>query len=931
MSIESNIKKMPRAFDPELGRTARAAVSDISPLLGDLIAGVGGSSPYLHSLILAFADWLPFALAAPEEALVVEQQLLLNSTPGSLSAELRRSKSRHALLIALADLSGAWTLDQVTFHLTEFADLACGVALNMSLAPLINHGKLPEQSDDNLSSAAGICVLAMGKMGAHELNFSSDIDLIFLFDDTRYDRNSLPQIRAAMVKVVRSMCSILSDRKPNGYVFRTDLRLRPDPSVTPIVMSMDAAERYYESFGRTWERAAFIKARPCAGDIAAGKCFLKTLIPFVWRKHLDFAAIEDAHDMRLRIRDHKRLSNVIDVAGHDVKLGLGGIREIEFFAQTRQLISGGRDRDLRCRKTTDGLAALAQKGWISNDAATLLIDHYCAHREVEHRLQMLHDAQTHVFPRGEEGAERIACLMGCDSFELKTALNLRLREVHQLTEKFFVSDYGNEKIEYDSGVFDISTEVLERWLTFPAFRTERSRTLFERLRPELISRIVKTTNPAQTLVVFEKFLAGLPSGVQIFSLFQANHLLLDLLIDIAGTSPSLADYLSRNSLVFDAVIGGDFFLDWPTVDQLRADLVKILLQEESYEQKLDAARVWFKERHFRIGVHHLRGLVDNLRVGEQYADLATAVISELWSVVVEEFSIKHGQPPGRGAAILGMGSLGSQRMTATSDLDLILIYDAEYNDISCGKRPLTAQTYFAKLTRTIITALSAPTSHGKLYSVDLRLRPSGNKGPVAISLESFVNYQRNEAWVWEHLALTQARVVAGSSDIAAQIENFRRELFLLPFNGQSVIEAVKEMRVRLKDAKKPIGVWDTKNGPGRLQDIDLIIQANALILGLGSDSPVSILEGKFSSNLLTQDEVDFIAECYWLFLKVLFAVRLLSTDPISDEELEGGGALFLCCVTGAKDIASLKVDLQSRYKRTATIIDSMISRYLNVQ
>ena len=909
---------------------ARAAVSDISPLLGDLLAGAGGSSPYLHSLILAFADWLPFALTAPEEALAAERQSLLHSTASHLPAELRLSKSRYALLIALADLSGAWTLDRVTSQLTDFADMACGLALNASLTPLIKQGKLPEQSKDNAPLAAGMCVFAMGKMGAHELNFSSDIDLIFFFDDSCYERHTLSQTRAALIKAVRSMCSILSDRKSNGYVFRTDLRLRPDPSVTPVVISMDAAERYYESFGRTWERAAFIKARPCAGDIGAGQRFLKMLTPFVWRKHLDFSAIEDAHSMRLRIRDYKRLSSVINVAGHDIKLGLGGIRDIEFFAQTLQLISGGRDWDLRCRKTVDSLAALAQKGWISDDVASLLMDHYRAYRKIEHCLQMLHDAQTHVFPRNKEGIERIACLMDRDSSELKRELHLRFREVHQLTEEFFISNFEKEKTEYDSEGFDIPTDVFARWLTFPAFRSERARILFEKLRPELISRIVKTTNPAQTLVVLEKFLAGLPAGVQIFSLFQANHLLLDLLIDVAGTSPSLADYLSRNSLVFDAVIGGDFFSDWPTVDQLREDLAKVLLQEESYEEKLDAARVWFKERHFRIGVHHLRGLVDNVRVGEQYADLATAIIAELWLVVVKEFSIKHGQPPGRGAIILGMGSLGSRRMAATSDLDLILIYDAEYDDISCGKRPLTAQTYFAKLTRNLITALSAPTSHGKLYSVDLRLRPSGNKGPVAIGLESFVNYQLNEAWVWEHLALTQARVVAGSSDIAAQVEEFRRELFLSPFNGHSIIEAVTEMRVRLKEAKKPIGVWDTKNGPGRLQDIDLIIQANVLILGLGSDNPFTVLEGKGSSTLLTQEELDFISDSYWLFLKVLFAVRLLSPDPISDEELEGGGALFLCRVTDVQDIASLKKELQSRYEHTATIIDSVTSRYLNV-
>ena len=724
-----------------------------------LITGAAGSSPYLKELIGREADWLEGALDDPDQAVTQVFEACRSLAPDQMKPGLRQAKRRIALLTALADLSGGWALEKVTGVLTDFGALAADVAIKSEIAALIRRKRLPGMTEDDIATAGGLTILAMGKMGAHELNYSSDIDMICLFDESRYDPDDFFEARQGLVRATRNMCSTLSDRTADGYVFRTDLRLRPDPAVTPVCLAMEAAERYYESLGRTWERAAYIKARACAGDVAAGEKFLKTLRPFVWRRHLDFAAIQDAHDMRLRIRENKGTGGAIEVQGHDMKLGRGGIREIEFFTQTRQLIAGGRDESLRLRGTVEGLAALAKRDWVPQMVTDQLTEHYRAHREVEHRIQMIHDSQTHRMPKSAEGLARVACLMDRDIADLMAETEARLTEVHELTEDFFAPGAETAGVAVPQ---ELDGDIIARWPTYPALRSVRGAQIFERLKPEILSRLGKTTKPSEALMALDGFLAGLPAGVQLFSLLEANPQLIDLLVDIAGTSPALASHLSRNSGVFDAVIGGSFFDDWPGARVLQTELMDILAQEDDYETRLDATRRWCKEWHFRVGVHYLRGLIDAKDAGEQYAELAEAVIGALFPIVVEQFSTKHGPPPGRGAAVLAMGSLGAGRINAQSDLDVIVIYDPLDEEMSEGKRALATRPYYARLTQALITALTAPMAQGRLYEVDMRLRPSGSKGPVATSWSSFTHYRQNEAWVWEHLALTRARGVAGA-------------------------------------------------------------------------------------------------------------------------------------------------------------------------
>src|SRR6056297_1820942 len=577
MDFSPRITRLPRAHDPDQGAEARALFSELPETLADLVEAAAGSSPYLKTLIEKEKQWLPGGFADPEAALEAVLADLREVAAETLPGALRQGKRRVALMTGLADLAGVWPLEEVTGRLTDFADLATDLAMKACVGAEIKRGKLPGATEDDIATAGGMVALAMGKMGAGELNYSSDIDLICLFDETRFDPDDYNEARASLVRATRKMAAMLNDRTADGYVFRTDLRLRPDPGVTPVCMAMAAAEAYYESLGRTWERAAYIKARPCAGDIEAGWNFLETLRPFVWRKHLDFAAIEDAHNMRLRIREHKGLGGPLTLPGHNMKLGRGGIREIEFFTQTRQIIAGGRDPDLRVRGTVDGLALLAEKGWIPDEAAQVLTRHYRCHREVEHRLQMLRDAQTHDLPTSEDEFDRLAAFMGRDPQDLKADLTDRLTDVHDLIEGFFAPEGPEPVPEEAAEVFD--DEIISRWPSYPALRSGRAVDIFNRLKPDILARLAKASHPAEALLAFDGFLAGLPAGVQVFSLFEANPQLVDLLVDIAGTSPKLAAHLSRHASVFDAVIAADFFAPWPGQNALHADSVARLATE----------------------------------------------------------------------------------------------------------------------------------------------------------------------------------------------------------------------------------------------------------------------------------------------------------------------------------------------------------------
>ncbi|SFI21558.1 hypothetical protein [Jannaschia pohangensis] len=880
--FRSSITRHPIPFDTSAGQSA---VDETAPPASvvDLVAGAAGCSPYLTGLMRREKEWLPFLWETSPEAVLESILNDIKAIDGDPMAPLRQAKRRAALLIGLAELGGVWPVMRATAALTDFADAALSKCLTFGVA---RHAKGPVTGD------GGLFAVAMGKMGAHELNYSSDIDIVLLFDETRYASDDYGTARAILLKAARTAMAQMSDITSDGYVFRTDLRLRPDPGSTPIVLSTEAAERYYEAMGRTWERAAWIKARAAAGATQAGEAFIDRLSPFVWRRHLDFAVVEEAHDMRRRIRDHKGLAGDWDIPGHDVKLGQGGIREIEFLAQTQQIIAGGRDPSLRVRGTLPALDALVAAGWVKPRDREILAREYCYLRRVEHCVQMVQDAQTHRLPRDEDGLRRLACFMGeGDAKAFVADLRDRMRAVEAITEPSF----RPRGVVGPEQTIEGADAVTERWMTYPALRSDRARVIFRRIGPKLLGSLAGAVKPTEALAAFDGFLRGLPAGVQVFSLFEANPKLVALLADICATAPDLARHLAGNAGVLDAVIDGSFLSDLPE-QWTPPDL------PPEFETGLDALRLWHREAHFRIGVHLLRSLATPDAAARAYARLAEATLAACWTLAEGETARRYGRVAGLRLAGLGMGSLGAGRLTARSDLDLVVLHDGGEGQ-SDGKRAIGAGQWAAKFTQVLITALTAPTGAGRLYEVDMRLRPSGRQGPVATPLSGFRSYQETEAWAWEHMALTRARAVVGDPELCRSTEQVRADILRASrFDRSAVLEALTDMRARLLEAGRTGEGLAVKAGPGRMQDIELAAQANALISGAAPRDLAAQLGG---GGWLPQDACARLKRTHDLLSQVQQVLRLLAPgDPPTD--LGAGGEAFLARVIGQPDAAAVE-------------------------
>ena len=934
-SFASRVVAAPRAFDPARGADAAARVG-AEGAVAELLTGAAGSSPFLAGLIAREADWLADALAAPPEEMLGTILAEAGAAEGlkAVDAALRRAKRRVALLAALADLGGVWDLEAVTGALSDLADRALALAAEAALGaersgPLA--GLTAEQS--------GLIVLAMGKLGARELNYSSDIDLICFFDETRFAPDDALEAKARFLHVVRRIVKSLSEATSEGYVFRTDLRLRPNPGTTPICIATAAAEAYYESSGRTWERAAFIKARAAAGDLAAGRRFLAGLTPFVYRRHLDFAAIEDAHDMRLRIRAHKGVGEVLKIPGHDVKLGFGGIREIEFFAQTQQLVRGGRDPGLREPATRAALRALTAAGVVDEDSRAALDAAYVAHRELEHRLQMIEDAQTQTIPVSEEGRERVAALGGWpDRAALEAEVAARCREVRAICDRFFTPDPMGPRPETPEDLAalgfaepDKAAERIEGWLSgrIPATRGERGRRRFKALMPLIMERLAAAAAPDEAAAEFDRFLSGLPAGVQLFALFEANPQLLDLVTEICAAAPRLAAYLGRHSGVLDAVLDRSFFAPLPYAAALEAELRGRLETARDYEATLDAARRWAKERGFQAGVQTLRGVARAHEAGLAFSAVAEAALSALWPAVVAEFARKHGPPPGAGAAVIAMGKLGSREMTATSDLDLLFVYDSGEAEESDGPKRLPVAAYYARLAQALIAALTAPTAEGALYAVDMRLRPSGRQGPVATRLSAFRRYQREEAWTWERMALTRARCVAGAEAVCAEATAAIAEALGEARDPDATLADVREMRGRVAEARRAERgrLWALKHAEGGLMDIEFALQAGMLVTGLGGGAlaPRDAAPRLVGAGWLDAETGARLAEAHAL-MTALQQIERVALDRPFDPGRAGEGLRAAMARAGdAPDFETLERRLASAQRDAAAAVDARLS------
>ena len=851
------------------GRTLKNLVRE-NPALAKLIGGIAETAPYLWDLVRADpARFLRLLSHDPDEqaaSLLAKARRAAASarTPGAVMRSLRQMKAEAALLIALADIGGVWPLARVTRALTDLAETALGAAVRHLLHDAARRGKLVPDDPTHPERGSGYIVLAMGKMGAYELNFSSDIDLIVFFDPAphptlprergRVGWGLAPEVEPAQfyVRLTRELVKLMQERTADGYVFRVDLRLRPDPSSTQIAISTAAALDYYESRGQNWERAALIKARPCAGDLAAGEKLIGDLSPFVWRKYLDYATVAEVHAMKRQIHAY-RGHGEIAVEGHNIKLGRGGIREIEFFVQTQQLIAGGRHGELRGRSTVATLAALAAGGWIDAAARDELTAAYDFLRRVEHRLQMMTDEQTHTLPSDPDALEKFARFLGFagrDDFAKSFLAHLRTVEQHyvRLFERAPAFLARQQQLSFSTPEREGETltrlaqmgfrqpqevaEAVRRWRAalYRALRGEQARANLTELVPLIIEQFSRAEHPDAAFAAFDRFLAGLRAGGRLLSLLRQNPQAIQFIALILGVAPRLADMLAHNPHLIDAMIDPSFFGALPDENRLADELKRALGETRGYEDLLDAIRLFGQEHMFLIGARILSGSVSAEQAGEVFARLADVLIRALHARVQDDFAAAHGRLRGEETAILALGRLGAGEMTANSDLDLIVIYDfdQEYPN-SDGKRPLYGAQYFARLTQRLISALTVQTNYGVLYPVDMRLRPSGRSGPLATQIDGFASYQDHEAWTWEHMALTRARVVSASPEFAARVEAVIREVLCRKRNAAAVAADVIEMRAAIAAEKGDADPWDLKYAAGALVDVEFIAQYLQLV------------------------------------------------------------------------------------------------------
>ena len=887
----------------------------------DALARVCACSPFLRTELDKRPD-VAAALGLGDIEQAIDVAMRSGVGAADDGAALRRERTALALALGVGDLAGLLPLERIVGTLSGFADQALDRAIAAAIA---------ERTPD--AEAKGFVGIALGKLGSGELNYSSDIDLLFLYDPAVLPLKPREEPGQGAVRVAQRVVELLQKRDGEGYVFRVDLRLRPSPEVTPIALSADAAISYYESSALPWERAAFIRARAAAGDQALGRYFLDAIHPFIWRRSLDFGAIGELQAISGRIRDHYAHGQAFG-PGYDIKRGRGGIREIEFFTQIHQLIHGGREPALRAPATMDALAALAEAGRVPPPDAADLAEAYRLFRTVEHRLQMVDDRQTHTLPADQDALDGVARLHGLDRGE--ALLDLCRPHVERVATLY--GALGGEV----SGHLPQPAEALERRLAdagFPdpvaarqrvegwrsgvprSLRTAPARDAFEAMLPTLVEAFGAAPDPMRALNRFDDVVLKLPSGVNFYRLLEARPGLTQLLGTILSHAPALADQLGRRPELLDGLIDASAFEPTPPVDYLVEDFSRPERRDEDYQMLLDRVRRRVNERRFALGAQLVLARSDPLDVAEGYSRVAEAAIDVLAKAAIAEFETVHGRVPGSELLILGLGRLGGEALTYASDLDLVYLFTGTHEAESDGGKPLRATDYFNRLARRVTAALSVATAAGPLYDVDTRLRPSGKDGLLAITLSSFAHYQQNWAWTWEHMALTRGRPVFGSAAAKAALAAVIRDTLALPRDPAKVTADAVAMRAEMAAHKPPKSAFDIKLGPGGLVDLEFAVHTLQLRHGIGLHPRLEhALTDLVAAGLAGKD----IDPALRLLTRILVTLRLVSPDSA---EPPPASRPFVAKACGADDWESLLAAHDAARQRVASLWRDVASAY----
>jgi glutamate-ammonia-ligase adenylyltransferase len=830
------------------------------------LALIAAHSPFLTQLAERHPELLAEALgedpAAALSRLIGETRSLSFTLPReALAQKLRRLRGKVALLAGCGEIGGMLSIERSAKFLSDFADAAIGVATRHLLFEAHRRHRLSLPHPDAPERECGFVVLGMGKLGGEELNFSSDVDLVLIHDPARHPGRE-ETLTATFAQLAQALISLLQTRTEDGYVFRVDLRLRPDPAATPPSVGFDAALAYYESLAQSWERAAMLKARPIAGDVGLGASFLKAIQPFVWRRSLDFSLINDIAAMRRKMEAAQRTGaeGPAGILGFDLKRGEGGIREIEFLIQTLELIWGGKDPALRERGTLAALAALTARHKLAPAEAGALGRAYRFLRLAEHRLQMQADRQTHRLPATLEALARFAQFLGFEDVERFSARlaeeRMNVRHIfHRHFERLPVEDGPKEEgldfsgpetsAELAAALTALGfpepervAETVRGWLSgrLSAFRSERSRDLLRTLLPALLGAIGRGQAPLSLLERWERLFAGTAAGTPLLSLFAHHPDLIGRLCELFEATPVLGEYLARMPRAIEALlepVGG------PAPARLLAARLKGVSDPETL---LETIREVVREENFRLSAALIEGRIGPDTAAARRTALADAVLRTLLKHVKLWHEQRHGRLPGVRLALILLGKGGSRELMAGSDLDLMILYDVpaavEQSRPRRGQRGLAASEWCLRFAHALIAALTTHGVDGPLYAVDMRLRPSGSKGPVAVSLPAFQRYHREAAWTWEHMALTRARVAAASPGfhrvVTAEIKSALQAARARRSPAEIRRDAA-EMRARLAAQIPPQGPWDVKYRRGGA--IELTFTVQVLLLLAAPDFP----------------------------------------------------------------------------------------------
>jgi len=771
---------------------------------------------------------------------------------GALAAELRRFRTREMVRIIWRDVIRWATLDETLEDLSALADACVDEALTKLYAWACASSGMPRNRRGEPQS---LVVLGMGKLGARELNLSSDIDLIFAFPDQGETdgRRPLPN-EQFFTRLGQKLIKALNSHTPDGFVFRVDMRLRPFGDSGPLAASFDFMENYYQSQAREWERYAMIKARVVGGDQSAGADLMAMLRPFVYRRYIDFGAVQSLREMKRMISAELHRKGM----SGNIKLGPGGIREIEFIGQAFQLIRGGRDPELQVRPIQVVLRRLADKGLLPPKDVEELVAAYRFLRDTENRLQAWRDEQTQLLPTDDAGRLRLARAMGFDDWAgFSDALEGHRARVQKHFEKLFAAPEEEEERESPlvalwlrrSGARPVDVlvgagftqpeaalELLERFREGRGLRGlgTRGQERMDQLMPRLLAAAGQSESPEWVLEHLLSILESISRRTAYLDLLVENPQVLGQLVRLTDASPWFAAQLARQPVLLDELVDPRELYAPLDRQSLRNELAGLLgsVSDGDLEQEMERLRQFTSTNRLRVAAADVTGVIPLMVVSDYLTDIAQVVLEQAVRLAWRDLVAKHGVPQDiegqdTGFAVIGYGKLGGIELGYGSDLDMVFLHGSrDQNAMTDGKRPLHNDVFYVRLGQRLVHILTTRTPSGLVYEVDMRLRPNGNAGALVSSLDSFDHYQNNEAWTWEHQALIRARFIAGDPVVAARFEAVRRQVLARQRDAEALRGDVCQMREKMRQSldKTSDDLFDIKQGRGGITDIEFMVQ-----------------------------------------------------------------------------------------------------------